>query len=209
MNGGGPDKVDTAVASLVCRLVMAPHPPPSEDVDQLLLNARLRDELEPFLDESVHILDCRRLSTSAENEFLAQMLAWERAPVLPISKWFNPELTLPPHGNLTDKELSSLLTKTIQKLYSQRIILDFTDHLSDRQLYCLILRDILPSPEKKLDLPRNYLHWHFLDVETQPEIWLTYYASDEERELWASETGQPLPPRQPPPHPRKMPRRPA
>ena len=65
--------------------------PPSEEVDELLLNARLRDELEPFLDESVHILDCRRLPTSDENEFLAQMLAWERAPVLPIAKWFQPD----------------------------------------------------------------------------------------------------------------------
>src|SRR5215207_5427877 len=64
----------------------------SAEVDELLLNARLRDELEPFLDESVHILDCRRLPTHAENEFLSQMLAWERAPVLPIGKWFEPEL---------------------------------------------------------------------------------------------------------------------
>jgi hypothetical protein len=182
---------------------------PSPEVDELLLNARLRDELEPFLDESVHILDCRRLPTSAENEFLAQMLAWERAPVLPISKWFTPELVLPPPDQVSDQQLHTLLMETIHRLYSQRIVLDFTDHLSDRQLYCLILRDILPSPEKKLDLPRNYLHWHFLDIETQPEIWLTYYASDEEREAWAAETGQPLPPRHKPPHPRRMPRRPA
>ena len=181
----------------------------SREVDELLLNARLRDELEPFLDESVHILDCRRLPTSDENEFLAQMLAWERAPVLPISKWFDPELILPPPDQLDDQRLRTLLTQTIERLYSRRIVLDFTDHLSDRQLYCLILRDILPSPEKKLDLPRNYLHWHFLDVESQPEIWLAYYASDDERELWASETGQPLPPRHQPPYPRRMPRRPA
>ncbi len=181
----------------------------SAEVDQLLLNARLRDELEPFLDESVHILDCRRLPTSDENEFLEQMLAWERAPVLPISKWFQPELVLPHPDRLTDDELNKILTETIQKLYSQRIVLDFTDHLSDRQLYCLILRDILPSPEKKLDLPRNYLHWHFLDDEAQPEIWLMYYASDEEREAWAEETGQTLPPKKKPPHPRRMPRRPA
>ena len=127
--------------------------PESAEVDELLLNARLRDELEPFLDESVHILDCRRLPTSDENEFLAQMLAWERAPVLPIAKWFQPELVLPPPDQLTDKELRTLLTKTIERLYSQRIVLDFTDHLTDRQLYCLILRDILPSPEKKLVLP--------------------------------------------------------
>jgi hypothetical protein len=88
-------------------------------------------------------------------------------------------------------------------------VLEFTDHLSDRELYCRIARDLLPSPEKKLDLPCNYLHWHFLDSETQPEVWLTYYASDEERAMWAAETGQPLPPRRKPPYPRRLPRRPA
>jgi hypothetical protein len=181
----------------------------SDEVDQLLRNARLRDELEPYLDESVHILDCRRLPTAAENEFLEQMLAWERAPVLPISKWFDPELVLPAPDKLSDAEVRKILGATIEQLYSRRIVLDFTDHLSDRQLYCLIARDILPSPEKKLDLPRQYLHWHFLDVEAQPETWLAYYASDEERDAWAAETGQPLPPRRKPPHPRKMPRRPA
>ena len=186
-----------------------PAPPShTDEVEQLLINARLRDELEPFLDESLHILDCRRLPTPAENEFLAQMLAWERAPVLPISRWFEPELVLPSPDKLNDQELHTRLWEAIELLYSQRIVLDFTEHLSDRQLYCLILRDILPSPEKKLELPRNYLHWHFLDVEAQPDIWLAYYASDEERETWAAETGQPLPPQEPPPFPRKMPRRP-
>jgi hypothetical protein len=197
------------IAPIAGKRPMPARHPESAEVDELLLNARLRDELEPFLDESVHILDCRRLPTSDENEFLAQMLAWERAPVLPIAKWFQPELVLPPPDQLTDKELRTLLTKTIERLYSQRIVLDFTDHLTDRQLYCLILRDILPSPEKKLDLPRNYLHWHFLDVEAQPEIWLALYASDEERATWASETGQDLPPRRSAPFPRRMPRRPA
>ncbi len=67
----------------------------SEDVDQLMLNARLRDELEPFLDESVDIINSRVLSTPSENEYLASILAWERAPVLPISQWFEPELRLP------------------------------------------------------------------------------------------------------------------
>src|SRR6478672_8385154 len=95
--------------------------PQSAEVDELLLNARLRDELEPFLDESVHILDCRRLPTSDENEFLAQMLAWERAPVLPIAKWFQPELNLPAPDQLTDPQLSKLLAEAIERLYSQRI----------------------------------------------------------------------------------------
>jgi hypothetical protein len=182
--------------------------PPSDEVDQLLLNAQLRDELEPFLDESVHILDSRRLPTSDENEFLAQMLAWERAPVLPISRWFEPELVLPAPDKLTDAKLHACLWETLERLYDRRIVLDFTDHLSDRQLYTLIIRDILPSHEKKIDLPRNYLHWHCLDLDAAPEIWLSYYASEEEREVWSEETQQPLPERLPLPYPRRMPRRP-
>ena len=122
-----------------------------------MLNAKLRDELEPFLDESVDLLNLSRLSTPRENEFLASMLAWERAPVLEIGDWFEPQLTLPHPDGLTDDEIYQLLWETIHQLYDQRIVLEFTDHLSDRQLYCLIYRDILPAAEKKIDLPKNYL----------------------------------------------------
>jgi hypothetical protein len=185
-----------------------PQHPTAEEIEQLLLNASLRDELEPFCDESVELLDVHRLPTRDENEFLASMLAWERAPVVPISRWFEPELVLPRPETLSDEEVSRLLWETINKLYAKRILLDFTDHLTDRQLYCVIYRDILPSPEKKIDLPRNYLHWHCLDDDNDPEIWLTYYATEEERQFWAKENCQPPPPARKPPYPRKMPCRP-
>lgn len=184
------------------------HPPASsDDVEQLLINARLRDELEPYLDESVNRVDVRRMSTPAENEFLASMLAWERAPILPISQWFEPELVLPHPDSLPPEELSGQLWETLQRLYDKRIVLDFTDHLSDRQLYCLLFRDILPSTEKKIDLPRNFLHWHCLD-EDDMDIWLRFYASPRERRAWLEQTGGPLPPAEEPPYRRKMPRRP-
>lgn len=186
---------------------MSPTHTPNEDVDQLLLNARLRDELEPFFDESIQMFNSRRVPTKQENEFLASMLAWERAPVLPISRWFEPPLTLPPPDKLRDEDLHELLAETIEKLYSQRIMLEFTEHLSDRQLYCLIYRDILPSAEKKVDLPKNYLRWHCLDADETPDIWLRYYASEEEREGYAEESNLPLPPQESAPYPRKLPRR--
>ena len=182
--------------------------PTSDEVDQILLNAQLRDELEPYLDESIHLLDVRRMPTDAENEFLASMLAWERAPVLPISQWFQPELQLPHPDTLDDTTLLELLSETIQRLYDERVVLDFTEHLSDRQLYCLIYRDILPSHEKKIALPKNFLHWHCLDEGDDAETWLRFYATDAERDGWQHETNQPLPPAAPPPYPRKMPRRP-
>ena len=44
---------------------------PSSDVDQLMLNARLRDDLEPYWDEAIHLVDTHRMSTDQENQYLA------------------------------------------------------------------------------------------------------------------------------------------
>ena len=172
-----------------------------------MLNARLRDELEPFLDESVELVSVRNKPTSFENEYLASMLAWERAPVLPIFQWFDPPLELEAPESLSDQDLRDQLWTLIHRLYDKQIVLDFTDHLSDYELYCLILRDILPSHEKKLGVSSTYLHWHCLDPSHDPETWLRYYASKEEREIWAEQTAEPLPPAEEPPFLRRMPRR--
>lgn len=177
------------------------------EVELLLKNAQLRDELEPFLDESVDVLTAKVMSIEEENEFLESILAWERAPSLPIAKWFEPELILPSPDSMSDAEVSSLLWRTIHQLYSQKIALDFTDHLSDRQLYCLLARDILPVYQKKISGTRNFLHWHCLDDDDM-ECWLMYYANEDERDQWALESGLDLPPRKPLPFPRQMPRRP-
>ena len=74
-------------------------------------------------------------------------------------------------------------------------MLDFTDHLSDYQLYCIIYRDILPSQEKKLERRSSYLHWDCANINDDPATWLRYYATEAERELWAAESDQPLPTR--------------
>ena len=181
---------------------------PEDEVDQLLLNAQLRDELEPYLDESVELVNVRSMPTRDENEFLASMLEWERAPVLPISCWFKPELHLPKPESLDDTRLHELLWETIHNLFSKRIVLDFTHHLSDRELFCLIYRDILPSREKKIERTRTFLHWLCLDPNTEADVWLRYYATKEERESWAEETGQTLPVSELPPYPRRVPRGP-
>lgn len=177
-----------------------------DEVDQLLLNARLRDELEPFSDESLELVNVRDQPTSFENEYLASMLAWERAPVLPISQWFEPPLVLPQPETLSWNEIHRHLWEAIDRLFQKQIVLEFTDHLSDYQLYCLILRDILPSHEKKLDLATTFLHWHCLDPAEDPETWMKYYATDDERARWQVETGELPPMAEPLPFPRRLPR---
>jgi hypothetical protein len=179
-----------------------------DDVEALLRNAELRDELEPYYDESISRVNVQHLPLTAENEFLASMLAWEMAPVLPIYRWFDPELRLPRPASLGHENIHDILWSVIDKLYGKRIVLDFTDHLSDRELYTLIYRDILPAREKKIDSRTNYLHWDCAGASGDPEIWLRYYATEQERETWAEAYGQPLPPIDEPPYPRHLPREP-
>ena len=141
----------------------------------------MRDELERYFDESISRVNVQHFSLAAENEFLAAMLAWEQAPVLPIFRWFEPEMRPPRPESLGDVDLHKILWDVIRKLYQKRIVLDFTDHLTDRELYCLLYRDILPAREKKIDWPNNYLHWDCTGANCDPEVWLRYYATEEER----------------------------
>ena len=181
--------------------------PSPEEVETLLRNAELRDDLEPFLDDMVRRVNVLALPTPVENEYLEAMLAWERAPLMPISMWFEPELKIPAPDSLDDRSLHQLLWEVIHKLYDQRIVLDFSDHLSDRALYTLIWRDILPTREKHIDSSMNHLHWDCADISSDANVWLRYYASTEERRRWMDEHGDVVPSPETPPYRRKLPRR--
>jgi len=185
-----------------------PDSPQSSDVEDLLRNAQLRDALEPLYDESIGRVNAELMSTSNENDFLQSMLEWERAPILPIAEWFHPQLRLPEPESLNDAQLQGLLHETIERLYEKRIVLDFTDHHSDRELYCLIYRDILPAHEKLIQRRNNYLHWDCANTDGDPDTWLRYYASEADRQSWAEETDGYLPQVEVPPYQRELPRAP-
>jgi len=195
--------------------------PSSAEIDCLLRNAELRDAIEPYLDDdTISDIDFGSMPTEVENRYLESMLAWEHAPLTPVARWFDPPLVLPAATSLDDDQLRDQLWRTIERLYAQRIVLDFTDHLTDRELYQLIRRELLPTPVKRVDLPDNFLHWDCSTAGRAPEldfgqwlpepvteslIWLTYYADDAERAEWEAEFGVDLPPREVPPYPRALP----
>ncbi|MDO4575416.1 MAG: hypothetical protein Q4D98_09425 [Planctomycetia bacterium] len=179
---------------------------PSDEVDAMIRNAELRSELEPYQDDSIdQLTQSRRIPLDVENEYLEMMLAWEEAPVLPIAQWFNPPLQPKDPDSLTPRELAVELHRLVYLLYGKQLVLDFTDHLSDRELYLLICRDILPSKEKMLAIRNGYLHWDCAGMGESQETWLRYYALDEERELWEEMNGRTAPAHQDPPYPREMP----
>jgi len=185
---------------------IARHPDP-EEIDCLIRNGELRDAIEPYLDEAVWEIDFRGLPTAVENRFLESMLAWEQAPSVPVARWFDPPLALQPGCTLDDEQIHERLWQTIDRLYSRRIVLDFTDHLSDRELYALVRRDILPAVIKRVDLPDNFVHWDCSagGEDDDGTVWLTFYASAEEREQWRLENGREPPPCRVPSYPRALP----
>lgn len=173
-----------------------------DEVDLLLANAKLRDELEPYRDESIENDSVSRMPLQLENEYLESMLAWERAPALPIAKWFSPSLQLPSPDSLSDEQISELLVETIAQLYSQNVVLRYTDHLSDRELYAVILRDILPCCEKKVEIAGKNLEWRCIE---DNETWLRYYATPVDRRRFQEEHGIELPPSEAPRYKRQLP----
>lgn len=175
----------------------------TDEVDLLIANARLRDELEPYRDEAVDTTAAGRMTLAEENKYLASILAWERAPALPIAQWFDPPLRIPAPDQLDEEQLSLILKQTVERLYSQRIVLTCTDHLSNRQLYSVIYRDILPCCEKMLPCRGDVLEWRCVDDE---ETWLTFYADAVERRRFQEEHCIELPPRQRPRFQRRLPR---
>ncbi|MEM1304022.1 MAG: hypothetical protein AAGG46_03965 [Planctomycetota bacterium] len=186
-----------------------PNPNTNTDqVEHLLRNAELRDQLEPLLDESIVSVDATRMTTRNENEFLESMLEWERAPMLPIRDWFSPPLEIAQPETVPDHRMAATLAETVERLFQQHIVLDFTDHLSDRQLYTLVYRDILPAYEKKIDRRDTYLHWDCANTSDDPQTWLRFYATEEEREVWADETGCDPPPAETLPFRRRLPQAP-
>lgn len=183
---------------------------PSTDTDEVQAQLdclEYETGLLPFMDESVTRVNYRMWRTKDACDFLKSMLDWEYAEVCPISHWFNPPLLLKPSRLLTDDEIAQALTETINKLYEKKIVLEYTDHLSDRELYDIIACEILPLEEKMLKKPTGYIHWNLALNDTQEGSanWLMYYASEKERNAW-SEIHRELPPNKSLPlYPRDLP----
>ena len=173
-----------------------------DEVDLMLANARLRDELEPFRDESIDDPSTNRMPLHTENEYLASMLAWERAPALPIANWFTPKLEVPAPETVSDADLPKLLHSTIDRLFSVQVVLRYTDHLNDRELYKIIYRDILPCCEKKVEISGKFLEWRCIE---DNETWLRYYADPIDRRRFQEEHDVELPATEEPKFKRNLP----
>lgn len=99
-------------------------------------------------------------------------------------------------SELSDSQLRKSLKCLIDSLAAERIYLDNTDHLSDRELYVKIVSELLP---RSFAVGGGDWDLHdfaaAFDEETR-QIYLAYYADEAERTIWALDTEfLPVPPR--------------
>jgi len=92
---------------------------------------------------------------------------------------------LPRPKKLTDRELTVKLWEVIHALLGQSVVLGNTDHLSDRELYTLLWNETLRqeyiiSTHYPLDIDMTKT-----GIDDGMSIYLKYYASEEQRRMYA------------------------
>ncbi len=121
-----------------------------------------------------------------EEELLKNILAYETAPkrtLFDVLEESGVELVRP--GKLRGRELQAKLWEIIEGLLSQSIILCNTDHLDDHELYTLLWSETLRREfvvssglAIRIDMTRT-------GIDEGIVIYLTYYAGEDQRKLYA------------------------
>jgi len=127
-----------------------------------------------------------------EEQFWKNVLAFENAPeVAPFDELVRSGLTLMPADELDDVALTAAMSAMIGGLEELGVYLEFTNHLSDRDLYVRLWSNVLREPMALTpDDPAAAWHIDMSSTGTDDdgvETYLTYYADEDTRRRWAEE----------------------
>jgi hypothetical protein len=129
--------------------------------------------------------------TEVEEQFWKNVVAFEQATwSQPFQVLTESGISLPSPDELDDTELKTKLWEVINALALVREYLDHTDHLSDRELYAQLWYDSLR--EAMVLHPDDANFACHIDIigsgsEEDNNIYLKYYADEDERNRWAKE----------------------
>ena len=150
-------------------------------------------------------METEDINPDISEAFWQQIVAYESAGFTTHYKQLrdaNVELTLP--EELDDSVLKSKLWEMIEKLASMRVFIRETDHLSDRELYSLLLNDTLHEQTPAIGFDQ-YSAWNIDLVSSGSEedtyLYLKYYADEDWRKQWLSDfPDYVMPPHKDPPY---------
>lgn len=168
---------------------------------------------EGFPDPDAHVHRLKRDSSSARDAASVasphdqwspywQRDDYEKAPLTSdLEQLQRMGIELPEPRAMDEAQMAAKLDEVIRALAAVGSYLYSTDHLSDRELYARLYQDVLR--EQKVALPAG-LNRHIDMVgsgsDEHIQLWLRYYADEEDRRSWAREwPSDPIPARSKPP----------
>ncbi len=181
--------------------------PPESGLTREQRIERLRRQAEELTGESMLWGRTDHLPPEIEEAFWKQIIAYESAEPIDLFKMLvDGGVSLPPPVLVTEEAITITLWEVIYFLASVGCYLENTDHLSDRELYTMLHEELLRQPA--ILFPNDPCYAYHIDLigsgsSEETEIYLRYYASEEERRRWQeADSDRELPQRQPVPYDR-------
>jgi len=158
----------------------------AEEPNQEQRIAKLREEIRKLGGSAMSLED---LPADMEEEFLRHVLEYETAEPISLFRMLeNAGLELPSPESLTEVDVTTKLTETIERMASLGAYLLHTNHLSDLALYEYLYNDGLR--EEAVLFPENPGYAYMIDLtgsgsEEDNHVYLKYYADEKQRQQWA------------------------
>ena len=151
----------------------------------------LQRRAEEFVSGELSFFESEEMSQDLREQFWERVVAFEEAEwVTSFELLVQGGMELPAPDELDDSQLTAKLWEVIRGLAMLRMFLYNTDHLSDRELYEELWHEVLR--EENPAMPVNENSACHIDLvgsgsEEDNELYLRYYADEEDRQLWAKD----------------------
>lgn len=168
-----------------------PKKPIKPKSDKPESNQNWQKDANDWLDDSLAFFESEDMPEGLHDQFMDYIKAFEQA------QWFTAfdvlaqgGIVLPNPDDLDDGQLPAKLWEVIRAMAMLRIFLYNTNHLSDRELYGALWHEVLR--EEGPLLPANSdsaCHIDLVDSgsEEDMELYLRYYADEQDRLDWAED----------------------
>ena len=147
-----------------------------------------------------------RLSLEEREQFRRRIVEFETAPLTTnFQQLIDAGIKLPEPESLDDETLTAKLWEVIDGLAKLRVFISETDHLSDRELYTALWRDVLRQETEAIFDEYSAGHVDLPGTGSDPDtfLYLKYYADEDFRQHWLKEfPDYVMPDHEDPPHDR-------
>lgn len=134
-----------------------PSPKTPLNDEQLVRYQSLKEDLKALEEGSDASIPAPRL----DDELLARLVVGGSAhATLPLSYLARCGLSVSAPSQVSDEELSQELWKVIWVMGLLRLFLDYTDHMTDRELYTFLYEDALKEPTAFMPGEETPPHYH-------------------------------------------------